>query len=112
MAVTFRVGAAVADEFVAARLEGVDDTGRVIEHGRVDEMSGRQIELVEQVETAPDADPVAVVPPREGPRIRCRACDGQEMAFAGAEGEMFDVEAEIDGQPLSVRPGVVRPVDD
>src|SRR3954453_22714432 len=34
------------------------------------------------------------------------------MTFARAEREMFDVEAEIDGEPLSVRPGVVRAVND
>jgi hypothetical protein len=34
------------------------------------------------------------------------------MTVAGAEREVFDVEAEIDRQPLSVRPGVVRTVND
>jgi hypothetical protein len=34
------------------------------------------------------------------------------MTFARAEGKMFDVEAEIDRQPLSVWPGVVRAVND
>jgi hypothetical protein len=34
------------------------------------------------------------------------------MTFACAEGEVFDVEAEMDRQPLSVRPGVVRTVND
>jgi len=34
------------------------------------------------------------------------------MTFARAEREVFDVEAEIDRQPLAVRPGVVRAVND
>jgi hypothetical protein len=34
------------------------------------------------------------------------------MTFARAEREVFDVEAEIDRQPLSVWPGVVRTVND
>src|SRR5260221_12174841 len=34
------------------------------------------------------------------------------MTLAGAEREVFDVEGEIDRQPLSVWPGVVRTVDD
>jgi hypothetical protein len=34
------------------------------------------------------------------------------MTFARAEREVFDVEAEIDRQPLSFWPGVVRPVND
>jgi hypothetical protein len=29
------------------------------------------------------------------------------MPLAGAEGEMLDVEAEIDRQPLAARPGIV-----
>jgi hypothetical protein len=33
------------------------------------------------------------------------------MTFARAEREVFDVEAEIDRQPLSVWPGVVRAVN-
>src|SRR4029078_10172954 len=35
-----------------------------------------------------------------------------EVPFARAEREVFDVEAKIDRQPLSVRPGIVRTVDD
>jgi hypothetical protein len=34
------------------------------------------------------------------------------MAFARAEREVFDVEAEIDRQPLAVRPRIVRAVND
>src|SRR5262249_17358193 len=34
------------------------------------------------------------------------------MTFARAEREVFDVEAEIYRQPLSIRPGVVRTVND
>jgi hypothetical protein len=35
----------------------------------------------------------------------------QQMAFARAEREVFDVEAEIDRQPLAVRPRIVRAVN-
>ena len=66
VAVPLGVGAAVTDEFVAARLQCVDDPRRVVEHGRVDEVRRRQVEFVEQVEAAPDADPVAVIAPGEG----------------------------------------------
>jgi hypothetical protein len=34
------------------------------------------------------------------------------MTFARAEREVFDVEAEINRQPLAVRPGIVRAVND
>ena len=75
-------------------------------------MRRRQVELVEQFEAAPHADPVAVVAPGEGARIGRRAGHGQQMAVARAEGEMLDVEAEIDREPLAVRPGVVLALGD
>ena len=43
---------------------------------------------------------------------QCGACYRQEVPLARAEREMLDVKAEIDRQPLSVRPAVVRTVDD
>jgi hypothetical protein len=72
----------------------------------------RQVELVEQFQASPDADPVAVVAPGEGARIGRRAGHGEQMAIASAESEMLDVEAEIDRQPLALRPGIVLTFDD
>jgi hypothetical protein len=112
MAVTLGIGAAVPDEFIAARLERVDDARRIVEHRRVDQVGRRKVQLIEQIEATPHADPVAVVPPGESPGIWRSACDGQEMSFTRAECEMFDVEAKINRQPFSVRPGIVRAVDD
>src|SRR6516165_992050 len=112
VAVALGVGAAMPDEFIAARLECIDDTGRIVEHCRVDEMGRRQVEFIEEFEAAPNADPVAVVPPGERPGVRSNSGHGQEMTFARTEREMFDVEAEIDREPLAVRPGVVRAVND
>src|ERR1700733_14081370 len=36
VAMTLRVGAAMPDEFIAARFQCVDDTGRIVENRRVD----------------------------------------------------------------------------
>jgi hypothetical protein len=112
MALALGVGAAVPDEFIAARFQGIDDTRRIIENGGVDQVSCRQVQFIEQVEAAPDANPVAVISPGKSSGIRCRACHGQEVTFTRAECEVFDVETEIDRQPLPVRPAIVRTVDD
>src|SRR5262249_22315729 len=112
VALTLRVGAAMPDEFVAARLQCVDDTGRVVENRRVDQVSRREGQFIEQFEADPNANPIAVITPGAGPGICSRACYGQEVASARAEREVFDVEAEINRQPLSVWPGVVWTVND
>ena len=90
----------------------VDDLRRVVEHRGVDQVRRRQVELVEQFEAAPHADPVAVVAPGEGARIGRRVGDGQQMPLARAEGEMLDVEAEIDREPLAARPGIILALGD
>ena len=51
------IGAAVADIFVAAPVEPLDDVGAVLQHRRVDVVRAGQAELVEQVEIVPDARP-------------------------------------------------------
>jgi len=100
------------NEFITARFQCVDDTGRIVENRRVDQVSRREVQFIEQCEAAPNANPVAVISPGEGPGVWSRSCYGQEMTIACAEREVFDVEAEIDRQPLSVWPGVVRTVND
>jgi hypothetical protein len=60
----------------------------------------------------PNADPVTVVSPGKRPSVRSNSRYGQQVTFACAEREVFDVEAEIDRQPLAVRPRVVRAVND
>src|ERR1700730_16839463 len=108
---TLRVGAAMPNEFIAARFQCVDDTGRIVENRRVDQVSRREVQFIEQFEAAPNANPVPVIVPGEGRGVWSCSCYGQEMTFARAEREVFDVEAEIDRQPLSVWPGVVRAVN-
>src|SRR5262249_53752900 len=78
-----------------------------VEDHRVPVVGERTGEFVEEVENAPDADAVAVVAPRViALRLRCRAA-GRIGAEAGAEGEVLDIVAEIDGEPLAAGPRVV-----
>src|SRR5215468_10608712 len=112
LAMALGIGAAMADELVATRLQRRRDLRRVVEHRGVDQVGGRQVELVEQFQAAPHADAVAIVAPGEGARIGRRARHRQQVPIARAEGEMLDVEAEIDRQPLAAGPGIVRPLDD
>src|SRR6185437_14173074 len=53
-----------------------------------------------------------VIAPGEGAGIGRRARHGEQVPLAGAEREMLDVEAEIDREPLAVRPRIIRAVDD
>src|SRR5262249_49814594 len=92
--------------------QGGHDLRRVVEHRGVDQVRGRQVELVEQLQATPYTDTIAVVAPGEGARIGRRADHREQMAVSGAEGEMLDVEAELDREPLAVPPGIVRPFDD
>src|SRR5262249_40664295 len=103
---------AMADELVAARLECRRDLRRVVEYRGVDEMSGRKVELVEQLQATPHADAVAVVAPGEGARIGRRAGHRQQMPVTGAAREMLDVEPEIHREPLAAWPGIVCPLGD
>ena len=99
-------------EFVAARPEGIDDLGGIVENRRIDQMCSRQIEFIEQLQAAPHAYTVAIVAPGKRTRIRWRVGYCEEVAFAGCEGEMFDIQTEIDGQSLAVGPRIVWSCDD
>src|SRR5262249_17647120 len=102
----------MADELVAACLEGRHDLRGIVEYSGVDQVRRRQAEFVEQFEAAPHADPVAVVAPGKGPRIRRRIGDSQEMTLARAKGEVLDVQSEIKRQSLAARPGIVLALGD
>ena len=93
-------------------LRACDDLRRVVEHGGVDQMRRRQVELVEQFQAAPHADPVAVVAPGKGARIGRRVGDGEQVALTCAESEMLDVQPEIDREPLAARPGIILALGD
>ena len=112
IALALRVGAAVADHLVAARADALHDLRRVVVDRRVDQVAGGKAELVEQVEHAPDADPEPVVAPSVVADVGLRPGSGRGVAHPLAVAEMLDVEADIEGEPLAVRPVVLRAVDD
>src|SRR5262249_52280064 len=106
------IGAAVTDDLVPTRLDLGQDIRGVIEERGVDEMRGRQAELIEKIEDAPHADAVAIIAPGEGARVRRRQLGGHGMAKASPKGEMLDVETDIDGELLALRPAVARTIPD
>jgi hypothetical protein len=73
---TFCVGAAMPDEFIAARFQCVDDARCIVENRRVDQVSRREVQFIEQFEAAPNPNPVAVIAPGEGPGVWSRSCYG------------------------------------
>src|SRR5262245_7400902 len=106
------VGDAVPEDLVTATPESRGDVGTLIVDGDVHLRLGREPERVEQIEHAPDADAVAVVPPAED-AVALRLVwwrDGRSLAHAEAEG--LDVDGDIDSQPAAARPRVVGPRND
>ena len=91
------------DVLVAARLMRSPISGLFEDH-RIQVVGDGQAELVEEVEVVPDADAVAVVAPRVVALVLRRGAAGRVGAEAGAEGEILDIVAEVDGEPLAARP--------
>src|SRR6516164_6891349 len=107
----FSVGAAVAEYVVTPGFDLFDDLRIVIADAAVQKDRSGQFELVEDLEQAPIADSVAVVAPGEIAR-GLLAASHRIHPEPGAEGEMLDIERDIEGEPLASRPVVVRPLDD
>src|SRR6516162_9376134 len=105
------VGAAVAEHVVAAGFDLFDDLRVVIADAAVQKNRGGQFELVQDFEQAPIADTVAVVAPGEIARGLLAAAN-RIHPQPGAEGEMLDVERDVEGEPLASRPAVVFALDD
>ena len=103
----FGIGAAVADELISPGADTGRDLRGVVVHGSIHQVAGRQVKFVEQVENTPDADAQAVIPPGIIAHVRRGARVGRGMAQAFSETEMLDIQGDIDGQPLAVRPVVV-----
>src|SRR5262249_48782591 len=103
------IGAAVAAYVVAALLYLLDDVRIVMADHAVQQDGGRQLQLVQHREQAPVADAVAVVAPGIVAAGLRPAAVGRIHADPGPEREVLDVERDIEGEPLSLRPAVVRP---
>jgi hypothetical protein len=106
----FGVGAAVASHVVAAGFDLFHDLRVVVADAAVQKNRGKQFQLVQDLEQAPIADPVAVVAPGEIARRLLAAA--HRIHSQPAEGEMLDVERDIEGEPLASRPVVVFALDD
>ncbi len=106
------IGAAMADEFVAAAADALDNVGAVFEHRRVDVVRAGQPEFVEQIEVVPDPDPVAVIAPGVVALVLRARAAGRIGAEPSAERKMLDVVAEEDREPLAFRPVINRPFGD
>ena len=74
----FGIGAAVAQYVVAARFDLVDDVRVVMADAAVQKHRRGQLQLVQDLEQAPVADPIAVVAPGEISRVLLPAAIGQD----------------------------------
>ncbi|MNQ12539.1 hypothetical protein D3C85_254470 [compost metagenome] len=108
MALGLGVGAAMADDFIAALEDGLQNLRAIVEDDRVHQVGRGQLQFVKQIQQAPDADAVAVVAPGEAADVGLGQFRAQAVPASGPEGEMLDVQAQVDGQSLALGPTVVR----
>ena len=103
-----RVGDPVTQDLVAALPEGLRNVGAMLVDAEIHLGFDGHVEGVEQLEQAPDADPIAVIAPREDAvAVRLvRRRDGRALALA--EAELLDVDRDVDGETGPVRPVVDR----
>ena len=112
IALALGVGAAVTDDLVAALADAVADLRVVLVEQRIDVVCRRQLELLEQVEQAPDADSVAVVAPGIIALLLRLALLGRIPAGALAIGVDLDIGGDAERQPLAAGPGIVLALAD
>src|SRR5258708_24799636 len=112
VALALRVGAAMAHHLVAALADALADLRVIFVEQRVDVVRGGQLQLVEQVEHPPDADPVAIVAPGVIALLLRLALLGRIPAGALAIGVDLDVGRRAKGEPLALRPGIVLALAD
>ena len=103
-ALTFGIGPAVADDFVAAFHDCGPNLGTVFENLGIDDHAEGNLELVEHLQNPPESDTVAVVAPREVHHVRFRLGRRDRHTETLAEGKLFHVEGDVYGQPLAVGP--------
>ena len=94
---------------VAARL-GQARAG--IEHVRVDQRRGAQVEPVEQIEQPPRADAIAVITPGIVHDVGIGLRRGQLGTQAAAELEHLVIDAQIDGEAATIGPVVDGTIGD
>ena len=106
------IGPSVPHDLVAPRAERVHHLRAVAVDAAVDENRNRKIEPVEQVDQAPHPDAIAVFAPGVIEHVRVMGVRGKLRPMALAEGEVLEIEADIDRKPRPVRPFVGRPLLD
>jgi len=106
------IGDAVAQDLVAALAQPGRDVRASFVDGRVHLSLGGDVELVEQIEEAPDAHAVAVVAPAIDAVAESLVRRGDGRALADAIAERLDVHRDVDGEPSAAGPRVVGPRDD
>src|SRR6202042_204151 len=104
VALALGIGTPMPDHLVAALADAVADLGMIFVEQRIDVVRRRNLEVFEEVEQAPDADTVAVVPPGVVALLLRLALLGGVPAGAFAVGVDLDVGRHADGKPLAAGP--------
>ena len=111
-ALALGVAVAMADQLVAACHQRLHQFRAVVVKGGVDQRARGQGERIEQLEAAPGAHAVAVFAPAVVEHVGLRRGRAEAGAQPVAEGEVLEVEAEVDREPRAVGPAVVGPARD
>src|SRR5215212_7977372 len=98
---------AVADNLVTAGMVRGHELRAVVVHGGVGYHGKRQAQPVEQFQTPPRADAVAIVPPAVIQYVGLGARRAELRAEALPEGEMLQVVADVQGKTAPLRPVIV-----
>ncbi len=106
------VAAPMTDDLVAAFPERGDHLRAMIVNLAVEQQRDRQLKLVEQLQQAPNADPVAVFAPTPVIGVGMRQPRRVRHAKPLAIGEMLKVQAYVNREALSVGPLEIGPIDD
>ena len=100
------IGAAVADDFIAAGAEGGDDLRAMVVQLRVQQNRDGQLQVREQVEKPPHTDAVAVLAPGPVVGVGMRNARRHRDAEPLAIGEVLHVEGDVERQSLALGPRV------
>ena len=101
------IGDAVAQDLVAALAEPHGDVRAVLVDGDVHLRLHGQVQLVEELEHAPDAHAIAVVAPAIDAVALGLVRRGDGRALADAVAERLDIDGDVDGQAAAAGPGIV-----
>ena len=95
---------------ITALLDPLDDFRGVLADQAVEQVRGREFQLVEHAEDARHSDAQAVIPPRIIALCLRTSALRRVGPPAGQKSKPLDIQRDVECEPLAVRPTVVGPL--